>query len=74
MNFGFIAAAMALMIVAFLVATSREELSANTPSSRGIVAAVHGHKRHHIQMAGDHRGPGHSALAALNREDDSSFP
>jgi hypothetical protein len=47
MNFGLVTLAMALTITAFCVAKAHDEIIANTPATRGIVAAAHNSKRHH---------------------------
>lgn len=68
MNFGLIMAAVALTIVAFIVATSNEEIRADPPH-RGI----HLHQKHHLKVA-DHRRIGdHSVVAALGNSNHPSF-
>lgn len=51
MNFGFVVAALALMIVAFVVARTDEEITANMPRSPAHVAAFRAGKNRRIRFA-----------------------
>lgn len=76
MNFGFIVGAIVLAIVAFMVAESNEEITANMPHSSVHFASFHSRKKHQIKTLSQPREvfASSAAVAALHSDTGPALP